>query len=63
MFSMNVTFYPGMVSDDRVAGVALDRRVGGLPASMYLLTVSLWMPSSLMLATHSWHPTSISGYA
>ena len=47
MFSKNVTFYSGMVSDGRVAGVALGRRVGGLPASMDLLTVSLWIPNSL----------------
>ncbi len=39
--------YSGMVSDGRVAGVARDRRVGGLSASMYLLAVSLWMPNSL----------------
>ena len=48
-FSENVTFYSAMVSDGSVAGVARDRRVGGLSASMYLLTVSLWMPSSLAI--------------
>ena len=49
MFSKTATFYSGMVSDGRVAGVALGRRVGGLPASMYLLTGSLWMPNSLVI--------------
>ena len=49
MFSENVTFYSAMVSDGSVAGVARDRRAGGLSASMYLLTVSLWMPNSLAI--------------
>ena len=49
MFSENVTFYSAMVSDGSVAGVARDRRAGGLSASTYLLTVSLWMPNSLAI--------------
>ena len=49
VFSENVTFYPAMVSNGSVAGVARDRRAGGLSASMYLLTVSLWMPNSLAI--------------
>ena len=38
-----------MISDGVSAEVAGDRRVGGLPASMYLLTVSRWIPSSLAI--------------
>ena len=49
MFSKNVTFYSAMVSDGSVAGVARDRHVGGLSASMYPLTVSLWRPNSLAI--------------
>ena len=52
---------PGMVSDGRVAGVARDRRVGGLPASMYLLTVSLWMPNSLAIPQMD-RPLSLARY-
>ena len=37
--------YSVMVSDVDVG----DRRVGGISASMYLLTVSLWIPSSLAI--------------
>ena len=47
--SENVTSYSVMVSDGSVSGVTRDRRIGGLPASMYLLTVSLWIPSSLAI--------------
>ena len=37
--------YSVMVSDVDVSG----RRVGGLSASMYLLTVSRWIPNSLAM--------------
>ena len=38
-----------MVTDAGAGGVAGVRRVGGLSASMYLLTVSLWIPNSLAI--------------
>ena len=40
--------WSAMVSDAGAGGVAGVRRVGGVSASMYLLTVSLWM--SIFLA-------------
>ena len=41
--------YPGIVSKVGADGVAGDRRVGGLSASMYRLTVSRWRPNSLAI--------------
>ena len=38
-----------MVSDAGAGGVAGIPRVGGLSASVYLLTVSLWIPNSLAI--------------
>ena len=45
VFSKKVTFYSAMVLD---GSVARDRG-GRLSASMYLLTVSLWMPNNLAI--------------
>lgn len=61
VFSKSVPFYSGMVLDGRDAGVALDRRGGGLPASMYLLTVSPWMPNSLAIPRMD-RPLSLARY-
>ena len=41
--------YAGIVSDVDAGRVAGDCRVGGLSASMYRLTVSLWRPNSLAI--------------
>ena len=41
--------YWGIVSDVDAGRVADDRRVGGVSASMYRLTVSLWRPNSLAI--------------
>ena len=41
--------YWGIVSDVDAGRVAGDRRVGGVSASMYRLTVSLWRPNSLAI--------------
>ena len=41
--------YSAMVSDVAAGGVAGDRRIGGLSASIYFLTVSLWIPNSLAM--------------
>ena len=38
-----------MVSDVDTGGVSGVRLVGGLSVSMYLLTVSLWIPNSLAI--------------
>ena len=38
-----------IVSDVDAGRVADDRRVGGVSASMYRLTVSLWRPNSLAI--------------
>ena len=39
----------GMVSDAGAGGIAGVCRVGGVWASMYLLTVSVWIPNSLAI--------------
>ena len=41
--------YWGIVSDVDAGRVAGDRRIGGVSASMYRLTVSLWRPNSLAI--------------
>ena len=41
--------YWGIVSDVDAGRIAGDRRIGGLSASMYRLTVSLWRPNSLAI--------------
>ena len=41
--------YWGIVSDVDAGRVADDRRIGGVSASMYRLTVSLWRPNSLAI--------------
>ena len=41
--------YAGIVSDVDAGRVAGDRRIGGVPTSMYRLTVSLWRPNSLAI--------------
>ena len=41
--------WSAMVSDGDTVDATGDRRVGGFSASMYLLTVSLWIPNSLAI--------------
>ena len=41
--------YWGIVSDVDAGRIAGDRRIGGVSASMYRLTVSLWRPNSLAI--------------